>query len=61
MQIKQWLQQGTRIYLFVHCPVEDRSLTTARHFQVLLEQCGAAVDPLPWNQLDVPPNQLNLW
>jgi hypothetical protein len=31
------------------------------HFQALLEQCNAAVEPLPWNQLDVPPNQLNLW
>jgi uncharacterized protein YecE (DUF72 family) len=61
MQIKQCLQQGTRIYLFVHCPVEDRSPSTARHFQALLEQYSAAVDPLPWNQLDVPPNQLNLW
>ncbi len=61
MQIKQWLQQGTRIYLFVHCPVEERSPNTARHFQALLEQCGAAVEPLPWKQLDLPPNQLNLW
>jgi uncharacterized protein YecE (DUF72 family) len=61
VQIKQWLEQGTRVYLFVHCPTEERSPHTAHHFQTLLEQCGAPVAPLPWNQLDMPPNQLNLW
>ncbi|ARV58488.1 hypothetical protein BZZ01_07395 [Nostocales cyanobacterium HT-58-2] len=60
-QIKQWLQQGTQIYFFVHCPVEERSPSTARHFQKLLEQSGVAVPPLPWNILDNPPNQLSLW
>ncbi|MCU0542143.1 MAG: DUF72 domain-containing protein [Oscillatoriaceae cyanobacterium Prado104] len=61
VQIKQWLERGTRVYLFVHCPTEERSPHTARHFQTLLEQCGAPVPPLPWNQLDMAPNQLNLW
>ncbi|KOP22964.1 hypothetical protein AMR41_29230 [Hapalosiphon sp. MRB220] len=60
-QIQQWLQQGKRIYFFVHCPVEERSPNTARHFQKLLEQSGVKVPPLPWNNLDSPPNQLNLW
>jgi uncharacterized protein YecE (DUF72 family) len=60
-QIKQWLQQETQIYFFVHCPVEERSPNTARYFQKLLEQSGVAVPPLPWNILDNPPNQLSLW
>jgi len=60
-QIQQWLQQGTQIYFFVHCPIEERSPSTARYFQKLLEQSGAAVPPLPWNNLDHPPNQLSLW
>ncbi|PMB00398.1 hypothetical protein CEN50_03250 [Fischerella thermalis CCMEE 5268] len=60
-QIQQWLQQGKRIYFFVHCPLEERSPNTARHFQKLLEQNGVKVPPLPWNNLDSPPNQLNLW
>ena len=60
-QIQQWLQQGTRIYLFVHCPVEDNSPRNARHFQKLLAQHGAAVPPLPWDTLENPPNQLSLW
>jgi len=60
-QIQQWLQAGTRIYFFVHCPIEERSPNTARHFQKLLEQNGVPVPPLPWNHLDYPPHQLNLW
>ena len=60
-QIQQWLQQGTQIYFFVHCPIEERSPSTARYFQNLLEQNGVAVPPLPWNNLDHPPNQLTLW
>ncbi len=60
-QIQQWLQMGVRIYFFVHCPIEARSPNTARHFQQLLEQSGTLVPPLPWNNLEHPPNQLNLW
>jgi uncharacterized protein YecE (DUF72 family) len=60
-QIQQWLQVGKRIYFFVHCPIEERSPDNARHFQQLLEQNGVPVPPLPWNQLQQPPNQLNLW
>ncbi|WP_427160589.1 DUF72 domain-containing protein [Aliinostoc sp. HNIBRCY26] len=60
-QIQQWLQLGVKIYFFVHCPLEERSPSTARHFQKLLEQNSVPVPPLPWNLLDSPPNQLSLW
>ncbi|MEH2267595.1 MAG: DUF72 domain-containing protein [Nostoc sp.] len=60
-QIQQWLEMGVRIYFFVHCPIEARSPSTARHFQQLLEQSGTPVPPLPWNNLEHPPNQLSLW
>ncbi|MBD2439369.1 DUF72 domain-containing protein [Nostoc sp. FACHB-110] len=60
-QIQQWLQAGTRIYFFVHCPLEARSPDNARYFQQLLEQSGVSVPPLPWNNLEHPPNQLSLW
>ncbi|MEH2161352.1 MAG: DUF72 domain-containing protein [Nostoc sp.] len=60
-QIQQWLQTGVRIYFFVHCPIEARSPNIARHFQQLLEHSGTPVPPLPWNNLEHPPNQLSLW
>jgi len=59
--IQQWLRQGTQIYFFVHCPLEERSPNTARYFQNLLEQSGVAVPSLPWNDLNNPPQQLSLW
>ena len=58
--INQWLQQGTRVYFFVHCPVEERSPANARHFQRLLEQHNVSVPPLPWDSIYTP-TQLNLF
>jgi len=60
-QIQEWLNAGVRIYFFVHCPTEERSPVTARHFQQLLEQSNVAIPPLPWNNLDHLPKQLSLW
>ncbi|MDF5724831.1 MAG: DUF72 domain-containing protein [Rhizonema sp. PD37] len=59
--IKQWLAAKTQIYFFVHCPIEERSPGTARYFQQLLEDSGVPVPPLPWNNLETPPNQLSLF
>lgn len=61
LQIKQWLSQERQIYFFVHCPVEEKSPSTARYFQNLLEQSSVAVPPLPWNILKNSPDQLSLW
>ncbi|MDX2228751.1 MAG: DUF72 domain-containing protein [Leptolyngbyaceae cyanobacterium bins.349] len=58
--LNQALQQHTRIYLFVHCPVEARSPANARSLHQWLGQQGAIVPPLPWNQLTPPPAQLTL-
>ena len=60
-QIGQWLDQGTPIYFFVHCPIEARSPAIARHFQHLLEQQGIKVPSLPWDQITQLPEQLNLF
>jgi uncharacterized protein YecE (DUF72 family) len=49
--IDRQLQQGTRIYFFMHCPLEDNSPQNALNFQSLLEAKGIAVPPLPWNQI----------
>jgi uncharacterized protein YecE (DUF72 family) len=60
--VDKWLRQGTRIYFFVHCPLEERSPANARHFQHLLEQQGAAVPMLPWDAIvETSPTQLNLF
>ena len=61
VRVDEWLRQGTRVYFFVHCPVEARSPHTARHFQQLLETRGAPVPPLPWNSIEPPPTQLSLF
>ncbi|MGE0825586.1 MAG: DUF72 domain-containing protein [Candidatus Binatia bacterium] len=59
--IEQWLRQGTRIYFFVHCPIEEHSPATARYFQHALERHGVSIPPLPWEQLKAPPTQLSLF
>lgn len=58
--IDRWLRQGTRLYFFVHCPIEERSPHTARYFHQLLLQQGVPVPPLPWNNIQHP-NQLSLF
>ncbi len=64
-QVDEWLRQGIRVYLFVHCPVEARSPAHARSFQRQLEQHGAPVLPLPWDAIadaEPPPaSQLTLF
>lgn len=55
------LQQGTDIYFFVHCPVEERSPQNARSFQHLLEQHSVSVPALPWNQIEPPSTQMSLF
>lgn len=60
--VDQWLQQGTRLYFFVHCPVEERSPANARHFQHLLERHNVPVPPLPWDAIiETTPTQLDLF
>lgn len=60
VSIDRWLRQGTQIYFFVHCPIEERSPHTAHYFHQLLLQRGVPVSPLPWNNIQHP-NQLSLF
>lgn len=55
------LQQGTEVYFFVHCPIEERSPQNARDFQQLLEQHSVSVPALPWNQIEPPASQMSLF
>jgi uncharacterized protein YecE (DUF72 family) len=59
--IDRWLQQGTEIYFFVHCPIEEHSPQNARQFQKLLEQQAVNVPTLPWNLIEQPPSQMSLF
>ncbi len=59
--LQDWLQKGTRIYLIIHCPVEEHSPQNARYFQRLLEDKTLPVAPLPWDAIPVEPNQLSLF
>ena len=60
-RVQQWLIQGTQIYFFLHCPVEEYSPGIARHFQRLLEAKEVEVPPLPWNQIQPEETQLSLF
>ncbi|MGF1604017.1 MAG: DUF72 domain-containing protein [Thermosynechococcaceae cyanobacterium] len=59
--IEQWLQHGTRIYFFVHCPVEAYSPRTAQYFHHLLQQQHVPIPTLPWDQIAAEPQQLTLF
>ena len=60
-----WLQQGTQIYSFFHCPDESCSPAIARHFQYDLARAvgEAALPPMPWSRIEQPPqpSQLTLF
>lgn len=56
-----WLNQGKTIYFFVHCPQEVYSPNTAKYFFSLLQQQNSTIANLPWNEIDLPPTQLNLF
>lgn len=60
-QIDEWLNQGKRVYFFVHCPLEERSPSNAQYFQQMLERRGSPIPPLPWNQLTQASTQLSLF
>lgn len=55
-RLSQWLAQGTEVYFFAHCPQEVRSPAIARQFYHQLQQAGAALPPLPWDQVAAEPS-----
>lgn len=61
IQIDAWLQQGIEVYFFVHCPIEERSPSTALSFQRMLQQQGTKVPALPWDSWDESAIQLRLF
>ena len=60
-KVALWLEQGTTVYFFSHCPVEDHSPAFARDFHRRLQAVGAPVGALPWDAVKDPPKQLGLF
>lgn len=59
-RVAAWLDEGTTVYFFCHCPDERRSPALCRALQARLERL-AAVPPLPWNTLDEGMQQTTLF
>jgi uncharacterized protein YecE (DUF72 family) len=59
--VRDWLANGTQIYFFMHCPIEERSPHNAKYFQEMLEKANISVPSLPWNDLAPSPQQLTLF
>ncbi len=59
--LREWLIQGTQIYFFMHCQIEERSPHNAKYFQEMLEKANIPVPALPWDTLIAPPQQLTLF
>ncbi|MEO0407708.1 MAG: DUF72 domain-containing protein [Cyanobacteria bacterium P01_A01_bin.135] len=57
-RIASWLQQGTVVYLFIHCPQEARSPAILEAFHQSLVAAGAVIPPLTWGR---EPDQLSLF
>ena len=56
-----WLREEREVYVFCHCPIEDHSPFIARRLQTLLEERGAPVPPLPWDDVEEPGQQGQLF
>jgi uncharacterized protein YecE (DUF72 family) len=50
-RVASWLAAGAQVYVFMHCPIEERAPTLCREFQRRLERL-TDVPPLPWNAAD---------
>ena len=50
-RVAAWLAEGTQVYFFCHCPVEQRSPALCRVFHERLARL-ADVPPLPWDSFD---------
>jgi uncharacterized protein YecE (DUF72 family) len=57
-RIIPWLAAGKEVYLFVHCPIEEKSPNNARYFQQILSDRQIDIHPLPWQA--APSSQMSL-
>jgi uncharacterized protein YecE (DUF72 family) len=59
-RLAQWLQQGTQVYFFAHCPDERQSpgIVQLTYHQL---QTHLTLPPLPWDEQPQDPAQLSLF
>jgi uncharacterized protein YecE (DUF72 family) len=50
-QVNTWLNQGTDVDFFFHCPREEKTPANARRFYDLLTEAKAPIPVLPWTQI----------
>ncbi len=60
-QVAEWLREGTQVYFFSHCPIEEHSPGYARDFYRGLEKQVDDLPALPWDHAKEPPKQLGLF
>ncbi|MEL6383953.1 MAG: DUF72 domain-containing protein [Cyanobacteria bacterium J06626_18] len=60
-RLQSWLQAGTTVYLFIHCPDEARSPAIARYFYEALQAAYPPLSALPWDTIVPPASQLSLF
>ena len=59
--VKQWMQNNREVYFFMHCPIEEHSPRHAKHLYDLLQRSQIPLPPLPWDSVEKPPAQLDLF
>jgi uncharacterized protein YecE (DUF72 family) len=59
-RLAAWLAEETELFVFMHCPAEERTPGYARRLHELLRERGAPVAPLPWESVK-PRGQLALF
>jgi uncharacterized protein YecE (DUF72 family) len=63
-RLKGWLENGTDVYFFAHCPQEEKSPAIAREVYHQLQQAGADLPKMPWDiaaQQEEDTSQLSLF
>ena len=59
-QVSKWLEADITVYFFVHCPIEEKSPSTANYFKNLLATEGVMTDKITTDNIEKPV-QLNLF
>lgn len=59
--LQKWIYAQRDIYFFMHCPIEEHSPAHAKYFHEKLRQFQIQVPTLPWDHVEQPAAQLDLF